>query len=267
MAIHQLPLLISCILRPAIFRHVLKRGFHSGRCPVCNDRTIFFKTGTWLRDQYLCSRCGSIPRGRALFHVLNEQFPNWRELVIHESSPGGPTFSKLSSECVNYMPTHFFPDIPHGTIHNGFRCEDLSRQTFADETFDMVITQDVIEHLLEPCAAFREIARTLRPGGVHLFTVPWYYWQETKIRARLLNNKVEYLEESQYHGNPVDAKGSLVVTEWGRDLCDTIYLSSGMTTTVIRIFDRRQGIEAQFIEVFISRKGSNNGISPLSQWG
>jgi len=44
------------------------------------------------------------------------------------------------------------------------------------------------------------------------------------------------------------------VTEWGWDLCDFIYRSAGLTTTVILIVDRRQGIEAQFNEVFISRK-------------
>jgi SAM-dependent methyltransferase len=188
-------------------------------------------------------------------------------MVIHESSPCGPTFSRFSLECANYAPTYFYPGISLGSFHNGCRCEDLARQTFADESFDIVITQDVLEHLLEPCTAFREIARTLKPGGVHLFTVPWFYWQETKIRARLRNNVVEYLEKPEYHGNPVDAEGALVVTEWGRDLCDTIYASSGMTTTVMRIFSHRLGVEAQFIEVFVSRKCSHDVSGLLNRWG
>ncbi len=32
------------------------------------------------------------------------------------------------------------------------------------------LTQDVFEHLFDPAAAFREIARTLQPGGAHVFT-------------------------------------------------------------------------------------------------
>lgn len=258
--------IVKQLLDPQKICHIFKRGFRVGYCPVCGERTLFFKTGDWLRDHFFCVRCRSIPRGRALFLVLSEQFPNWRELIIHESSPGSPTYEFFSAANANYVPTRFFPNIAPGTTHHGFRCEDLARQTFGNETFDMVVTQDVLEHLLEPGAAFREIARTLKPGGVHLFTVPWYHWQETRIRARMNNNVIEYLETPEYHDNLVDAKGALVVTEWGKDLCDTIYASSGMTTTVVRIFDRRCGIEAQFIEVFISRKYANGGNYLLNRW-
>jgi len=140
----------------------------------------------------------------------------------------------------------------------GFRCEDLAQQTFDDESFDIVITQDVLEHLLEPCKAFQEIYRTLKPGGSHVFTVPWYYWQETKVRARMNNGKIEYIEKPDYHGNPIDSKGSLVVIEWGQDLCEIIFACSGMITTAIRIRDKYLGIDAKFIEVFVSRKSTKN---------
>ena len=129
-----------------------------------------------------------------------------------------------------------------------------------------MITQDVLEHLLEPTAALREICRTLRPGGTHLFTVPWYYWQETKVRARKTPDGIEYLDPPDYHGDPAKGQGFLVVTEWGRDLCDTIYMSSGMTTTPLWMRDRRLGIEAEFIEVFISRKPNHETKGLLNRW-
>jgi len=34
------------------------------------------------------------------------------------------------------------------------------------------LTQDVFEHMFDPAAAFREIVRTLQPGGAHVFTTP-----------------------------------------------------------------------------------------------
>lgn len=37
---------------------------------------------------------------------------------------------------------------------------------------DIVISQDVLEHVFDAPAVFREIARTLRSGGIHIFTVP-----------------------------------------------------------------------------------------------
>jgi hypothetical protein len=113
---------------------------------------------------------------------------------------------------------------------------------------------DVMEHVLNPAAAFSETARTLKPKGAHVFTVPWYYWQKTKVRPVPHGNRGEHLEPPDYHGNPIDAQGSLVVTEWGDSLCDYAYEHSRLSTTAIRIFDRRHGIDAKFIEVFVSRK-------------
>jgi hypothetical protein len=243
--------------RREILVHALRRGVVLGTCPICEKWTVFFKQGTWLRDQFRCARCYSIPRWRAFIHVLNEFFPGWRGLRIHESSPGGANSSdKLARECRDYTPTYFFPDVPPGQMKDGFRCEDLEAQTFPDASFDLVVTQDVFEHILDPARAFREVARTLRPGGAHVFTVPWFYWKETLVRAvRGEDGGVRHLVEPDYHGNPIDPEGgSLVVTEWGPDLPDFIYRHSGLTTTAVRIDDIGRGIRAMFIEVFISRK-------------
>jgi Methyltransferase domain len=240
-----------------VLRHGLQRGGTFGHCPICERRTIFYKEGDWLRDQYKCIRCFSIPRFRALVSVLDKFFPNWRELEIHESSPGGAASEKLARECKQCVQTHFFPAFPLGETCDGYRCEDLERQTFSDSTFDLVISQDVFEHVLDPAKGFAEVARTLKAGGAHVFTVPWPYWQQTLVRAARDNNGgICYYAEPDYHGNPIDPKGSLVVTEWGADFCDFIFRWSGLTTTVVHICDRNQGIEAEFIEVFISRKAN-----------
>ena len=189
--------------------------------------------------------------------VLETQFPRWRETMhIHESSPGGASSEKISRECKHYVGTHYFPNAACGQIHNGFRCEDLEAQTFPDQIFDLVITQDVLEHLLHPGKALEEIARTLKPGGAHLFTVPWYYWKKTEIRAIEKDGEIIHLAPPEYHGNPINREGSLVVREWGFDMMDIIYRRSGLTTTIIRMNAPQKGIDAEFIEVFISKKSS-----------
>jgi SAM-dependent methyltransferase len=245
-------------LYPAL-RHGIRRGVVFGYCPICERRTVFFKEGDWLRDQFKCIRCLSIPRWRAMVFVIDSFFPRWRELSIHESSPGGAASDKLARECHQCVQTHWFADVPLGGMRGGYRCEDLERQTFPDAAFDLVVSQDVFEHVLDPARGFAEVARTLKPGGAHIFTIPWYYWKPTLIRAsRDDAGGVRHHAEPDYHCNPIDPNGSLVVTEWGADFCDFIFRSSGLATTVVHIRDRRRGIEAEFIEVFISRKAATD---------
>ncbi len=47
---------------------------------------------------------------------------------------------------------------------------------FADESFDLVVSLDVIEHLEDDLSALRELRRTVAPGGSLLVTVPAYQW-------------------------------------------------------------------------------------------
>src|SRR5262249_25600167 len=49
-------------------------------------------------------------------------------------------------------------------------------------------------------------------------------------------------------------KGVAGRTEWGRELCDFIYYTSGATTTAILIRDMSLGLAGEFCEVFISTK-------------
>lgn len=47
---------------------------------------------------------------------------------------------------------------------------NLERLPLADAEFDLVVSIQVLEHVLDPAAAVRELARVLRPGGVLLLS-------------------------------------------------------------------------------------------------
>jgi len=189
-------------------------------------------------------------------------FPNWRSLTIHESSPGNRGASRrLSQECSSYIASQFFPDQEPGSIVGKFRCENLEALTFADESIDLHITQDVLEHVFHPSRVFSEIARTLRPGGAHIFTVPIVNkYKPSKLRTRVSDNgQVFHLEPPVYHGNPISDEGSLVAVDWGFDICRHIFESCGLFTHLVYIDDLSKGIRAEYIEVLITVKPDTAG--------
>jgi SAM-dependent methyltransferase len=139
---------------------------------------------------------------------------------------------------------------------NGHQSEDLSHLTFESDTFDVFVTSDVFEHVIDPANAFREIGRVLKPGGVHIFTMPWYPHQHTTVQRAGLTPRgdVEHYLEPVYHGNPIDAEGSLVTFDWGADFPQFIRRASGMETMVYLERDRSKGLDAELMEVFVSTK-------------
>jgi SAM-dependent methyltransferase len=55
-----------------------------------------------------------------------------------------------------------------------FLVADITRLPHPDESFDIAISCETIEHVLDPSAAVRELARVLRPGGHLYLTTPNY---------------------------------------------------------------------------------------------
>jgi SAM-dependent methyltransferase len=104
--------------------------------------------------------------------VLNEVSPKWRERRIHESAPDGASSVRLAQVCTGYDASQYWPDVAPGATRDGVRCEDVTRLTFDDASLDLFVTQDVFEHALDAADGFAEIARVLRPGGLHVITDP-----------------------------------------------------------------------------------------------
>lgn len=237
---------------------VEKPVYHGvGYCPICEAKVEFNAMRDWFRDHLLCSGCGSIPRERALALILSRHFPKWKKLAIHESSPGARGLSpKLRKYCRRYIPSQFFRDEILGKTINQFRNENLEKQTFADGSLDIVISQDVMEHVNDPAAVFKEVARTLKPGGAYIFTTPTYKeLVASERRARYhVDGTVEHLAEPEYHGNPIDNAGSLVTFHFGYDLARIAHDSSSMNVEVTRFHDPHHGIIGEFTEVYMMIK-------------
>jgi hypothetical protein len=246
-----------------LIRHIGKRILlknWSGHCPICEGKTRFFAHGDWYREELRCGRCRSVARERGLMRVIHSLYPEWRKAAIHESSPGGRgTSVKLARECLQYTSSQFMPELAPGSVSEGGHItQDLEAQTFADNSFDLVISQDVFEHLFHPDRAIREIVRTLRPGGAHIMTVPIVRRSEQSVRrASMDSGKVIHLSDPQYHGNPVGDGTSLVTIDWGYDIADYLTRMSGCPTTIYSIDNIGEGICVE-IEVIVTRKPASD---------
>jgi SAM-dependent methyltransferase len=201
-----------------------------GFCTICERRTLFVEHSPWLRDDYRCIRCGSIPRERALILTLDREFPQWRSMRVHEASPGGKAAPKIAT-------------VP-GYSCGAYPAEDLEALPHPDASFDLVITQDVLEHVQRPALAFAEIARVLRPGGAHVFTVPVLRGTETVARV---GESGDQLLPPLYHGPHI------VVTDWGDDLPSFVAEHSGLATQAFPYHDRHFGLDGELLEVFVTR--------------
>lgn len=189
--------------------------------------------------------------------VIHQLLPNWPQLDIHESSPVPRGVSeRIATEATGYVATYYWPEIPLGTMHQGRRCENLEAQTFPAESFDLVITQDVMEHVFHPQKAYQEIYRTLRPGGYHIHTTPIFkHLVQTEQMATLgQDGQITHLAEPEYHGNPISGEGSLVTFRYGYDLADLISAWSPFDVEIRRFVDRTHGIVAELTDVIVCAK-------------
>ena len=233
---------------------------NEGVCPTCDSQTTFRSDFPSLRSFYACVKCGSLPRERALMRVIELVAPNFAELRIHECSPARPARGasrQLQQRCRRYVESQFDPELALGQVHaDGYRSENLEALQFENESLDLHITQDVLEHVLDPARAFAEIARTLVPGGLHVFTVPLVrQFEASQMRARRdARGETDLLVAPEYHESALGDAASLVTWHWGYDIVDRIYETSGMITTIWSIDDLSAGIRGEYNEVLVSRR-------------
>jgi SAM-dependent methyltransferase len=72
----------------------------------------------------------------------------------------------------NYMGRNNPINLKHSQDIQFFRFSDDGTIPFPDEYFDLIISDQVFEHVLEQEKAFREIHRVLKNGGVSIHVIP-----------------------------------------------------------------------------------------------
>ena len=227
------------------------------RCNVCGQRTPFVCLDGNEPLIRRCIWCRSTPKYRALVHVIE----SWsgiplRRLIqtrkVYELSTTSP-IHRLNRGHKNYTCSAYFSDQSFGQqLPNGAWNEDLQQLTFADGSFDLVISSETMEHVRRPWVAFAEIARVLRPGGAHCFTIPYRDDRTTTSRVDTSGEENVYLAPKVYHQDPHNPEDSLLYTDFGYDLPD-ILRRYGFETETHRVWNESADIrdDARPMAVFI----------------
>ena len=178
-----------------------------------------------------CTQCGLNSRMRALFDFLASELNAPRTSHIYMAEQTTVSFNVMQKLFDNVTGSEYLgPDYKPGEVathfnnHSSIRHEDLSRLSFADGAFDMVLTQDVFEHIPDYLRTLAECERVLKVGGSLVFTVPFFYDQaHTRVRATVdAQGNIQHIHPPEFHGNPVSSEGSLCFQNFGWDLLDAL---------------------------------------------
>ncbi len=185
-----------------------------GKCTVCGRMTLFFCLD---RDSYrnsmICLLCRSASRNRHVAKVIAgiagkgassmADIPGRGDITIYNTATDD-CFSRVLLGYEGYFSSCFRDDLAQGAdIAPRTSCQNIEALTYAENSFDIVITEDIFEHVRRPDKGFREIFRVLRPGGYHVFTIPFLFDRPTLVRVDTSGPEDLHILPPEYHGDPL----------------------------------------------------------------
>jgi len=219
-----------------------------------------------LRESINCRRCGCTNRHRQLVEIICKsdnankyssliEFSKKEKIFIYNTEADRPIHNVLK-KMKNYVCSEYIDNkFSSGEIINGVMHQDLMATSFNDNCFDMVLTSDVLEHISDPWKAFKEIHRILKPGGRHIFTVPFFQrLSATQERAYLDDKgKIVHILEPMYHSDPLKNNDILVYNIFSIDFLGKLEIM-GFRTLMYKLSNPIHGIYGPNAIVFESIK-------------
>jgi SAM-dependent methyltransferase len=197
----------------------------NSRCNLCGypivklPKIVFGDLGKFA---YRCIKCKSSLIHRAIGYVFS-QVPTNAESKIYELSAHGAFYKYLQPRFPYLTTSDFIPGVRSGLMYKGRTIQDVEHLTYFNETFDVVTSTEVFEHVADDARGYREVLRVLKPGGIFVFTVPVNGWYEKTVERAYRNEKNEVVDilEPEYHGDYM-GKGILAFRNYGTDLVDKL---------------------------------------------
>ena len=247
-------------------RLILREGLPAevpGTCNVCGYGGSFRLRSENFREELVCPCCWASNRKRQVVAVLLRELGlDWQSTLrqhvaelpqaiwVMETGPFADAFGAGKVVASEYLAA----ECKSGSSHRGVRHEDVMNPSFAEDSLDAVVSCDVFEHVAEPYLAHAEVFRRLKPGGFHVFTVPFReHAAQDEILATLDNGVERYHQPKVYHGDPRRPGGILVYRIFSTEM-QTRLQQLGYEVKPVRLRSIRFAMLGPNEIVFVARK-------------
>jgi SAM-dependent methyltransferase len=192
---------------------------------------------------------GLLSRNRAVLKVLENTYGSTENLAqqqiyLAEAVSGFAHWLREEVKEEGLVCSEYLDDAE--VAASGIAHQDLCALSFSNACFDLVLCNEVFEHVKDLDQAFREIARVLRPGGRLVATCPLAFGQyETIVKAQHnpQTGRGEPMGECEMHGDPIRPEhGSLVYRIPGWDVLEHLRASGFNDVAIHQVASWKHGV-------------------------
>ncbi len=239
----------------------------TGFCEVCGQKSEFlvdFKYSDHitpnLRERLICPVCNLNSRQRYMVSTVLKEVSSMKsvpKIYLYEYIT--PVFQSIYKKVKqgNVVGSEFISnDLVSGKIVNGILHENAENLSFEDDSFDLLVSCDVFEHVNDYKRCFKEAERVLKPNGKMFFSVPFHIGrQENYRRAEIADGRLVHYSDPIYHGNPMNKEGSLVFWDYGWTMLEDLKQAGFRDAYMTPYYDKDYGyIGGGFQYIFIAEK-------------
>lgn len=181
------------------------------KCFACGNEAEFRidEEATLVREA-CCTKCGCSIRVSDAARIYLTKGLGLPEAQVSLRSAESSITGKTILNCSNYgvFKEHFcrLPGYQELSGNEKERCRLLYDLPYTDDTFDLILNEELMAYFQNPKKAYEECCRVLKKNGILLLTVPVHEGRRTKFR--------ENLKKTVYRG-----EGMKVYVDWGDDIC------------------------------------------------
>ena len=155
-------------------------------CNLCKQNSSYFlHTSNEKRVLYnsVCPNCSSRKRHRGLYEIYKNILADLNSPKILHFAPE-PVFYKLF-QSFEYLTADL--DLKDVDLHL-----DIQNIDYKSNSFDLILCNHVLEHVLDDKKALKELYRLLKPSGITIITVPGDWGRDKTIEYEFPDGNGHY---------------------------------------------------------------------------